>query len=163
MAEKKYTPRSLKKAVERYFASITRTVPLTEPRDSGQRDKMGHVIYEQVPVINALGEQANVTEYLVPPSVGGLCEFLGIHRATWANYCNPEEYPEFFDTITQARGRMRAWNEQQLLTRSGKDVKGIIFNLENNYGYREKQSVEVSGGVEDYLRKLAEAGGGQEF
>lgn len=163
MAEKKYTPRSLKKAVERYFASITRIVPLTEPYDTGEKDKMGHAIYAQRPVTNTLGEQVEITEYLVPPSVGGLCEHLGIHRATWANYCDREKNPEMFDTTTQAQGRMRAWNEQQLLTRSGKDIKGIIFNLENNYGYREKQSVEITGGVEDYLRKLAESGGGQEF
>lgn len=163
MAEKKYTPRTLKKAVDTYFASISRTVPLTEPRDSGARDKMGHVIYEQAPVINSLGKQVEVTEYLVPPSVGGLCEYLGIHRATWANYCDREKNPEMFDTTTQAQGRMRAWNEQQLLTRSGKDIKGIIFNLENNYGYRERQSVEVTGGVEEYLRNLSDGGRGQEF
>lgn len=163
MAEKKYTHRSLKKAVERYFASITRIVPLTEPYDTGEKDKMGHAVYAQRPVTNTLGEQVELVEYLVPPSVGGLCEHLGIHRATWANYCDREKNPEMFDTTTQAQGRMRAWNEQQLLTRSGKDIKGIIFNLENNYGYREKQSVEITGGVEDYLRKLAESGGGQEF
>lgn len=161
MGERKYTARSLKKAVERYFAGITRIVPLTEPKDFGARDEMGHVIYEQVPVINSLGEQVKVTEYIVPPSVGGLCEALGIHRATWANYCDPEKNPEMFDTTTQAQGRMRAWNEQQLLTRSGKDIKGIIFNLENNYGYREQQSVSLSG-VEEYLRNLT-AGGEQEF
>ena len=161
MGERKYTARSLKKAVERYFASITRIVPLTEPKDSGARDKMGHVIYEQVPVINSLGQQVEITEYIVPPSVGGLCEALGIHRATWANYCDRDKNPEMFDTTTQAQGRMRAWNEQQLLTRSGKDIKGIIFNLENNYGYREQQSVQISG-VEEYLRSLGQEGA-QEF
>ena len=163
MAEKKYTARGLKKAVDNYFASITRTVAMTEPKDSGTRDKMGHVIYIQEPVINSLGKQVMITEYLVPPSVGGLCRHLGIHRATWANYCDHEKHPEHIDTTTQAQGYMRAWNEEQLLTRSGKDIKGIIFNLENNYGYRERQSVEVTGGVEEYLKKLGEQGGGQEF
>lgn len=163
MAEKKYTPAKLKRAVERYFARITRVVPLTEPVDTGQRDKMGHVIYRQEPIVNALGEEMTVTEYLVPPSVGGLCEALGIHRSTWANYCDRAKYPEFFDTVTWAQGRMRAWNEQQLLTRPGKDVKGIIFNLENNYGYRDQSRVEVSGGVEEYLRQLGDQGEGQEF
>ena len=38
---------------------------------------------------------------------------------------------------------MRAWNQMQLLTREGKDLKGIIFNLENNYGYSEKRQVEL--------------------
>jgi hypothetical protein len=40
----------------------------------------------------------------------------------------------------EARGRLRAWREEQLLTR--KHVKGIIFDLENNYGCRQKHQVE---------------------
>lgn len=162
-APRKYTARSFDRAVERYFAGITRRVELTEKKDSGRRDNMGHVVWEEVPVVNSLGERAVVTQYIVPPSVGGLCEALGIHRSTWAEYCDAEKHPEFSDTVARARGRMRAWNEEQLLTRPGKDVKGIIFNLENNYGYREQQSVEVTGGVEEYLRTLAQRGEGQEF
>lgn len=41
--------------------------------------------------------------------------------------------------------RMKQWNEHELLTRSGKDLKGIIFNLQNNYGYSEKREVELGG------------------
>lgn len=81
---RKYTPNTLKKAVNGYFDSISRLVPLTEKRDTGRKDRDGHVIYEEVPVLNRLGVQATVLEYLVPPTVGGLCEHLGIHRSTWA-------------------------------------------------------------------------------
>ena len=77
----------------------------------------------------------------MPPTVGGLCQFLGIHRSTWAEYCDHEEHPEFSDTTTRARGRLRAYLEQQLLVR--KDVKGIIFDLQNNHGYSEKRQVEL--------------------
>ena len=48
---------------------------------------------------------------------------------------------EFSDTTTRARGRLRAYLEQQLLVR--KDVKGIIFDLQNNHGYSEKRQVEL--------------------
>lgn len=130
---RKYTPNTLKKAVNGYFDSISRLVPLTEKRNTGRKDSDGHVIYEEVPVLNRLGVQATVLEYLVPPTVGGLCEHLGIHRSTWADYCDAQLHPEFSDTTTHARGRMRAWLEEQLLTR--KDVKGIVFDLQNNYGY----------------------------
>ena len=94
-----------------------------------------------------------VTEYLVVPSVGGLCEFLGIHRSTWAEYCSQEE---FSDTTTRVQGRLRAWREEQLLTR--KDVKGIIFDLENNYGYKEHRDVRITGSVEDFLKTQLEQG-----
>ena len=39
--------------------------------------------------------------------------------------------------------RMKAWNEHEMLTRPGKDLKGILFNLTNNYGYSEKKEVEL--------------------
>ena len=103
---RKYTPNTLKKTVNGYFDSISRLVPLTEKRDTGRKDRDGHVIYEEVPVLNRLGVQATVLEYLVPPTVGGLCE-------------------------------------QQLLTR--KDVKGIVFDLQNNYGYHDKKEIELGG------------------
>ena len=68
---RKYTPNTLKKAVNGYFDSISRLVPLTEKRNTGRKDSDGHVIYEEVPVLNRLGVQATVLEYLVPPTVGG--------------------------------------------------------------------------------------------
>lgn len=138
---RKYTKKTLAEAVDRYFSSITRIVTMTELVETRERDGKGHKIYERVPIINSLGEEARVEEYIVPPTVGGLCLFLGIHRSTWAEYCDSQLYPEFSDTTRRARGRMRAYLEQQLLVR--KDVKGIIFDLQNNYGYSEKRQVEL--------------------
>lgn len=164
-APKKYSKKGLRVAVERYFDSITREVILTEKKATGRYDEKGHMIFEDVPVENRLGKKVVVTEYLIPPSEGGLSAFLGIHRSTWWNYCDSEKHPEFFDTTSYARGRIHAYLEQESLTRQGKDLKGVLFNLENNFGYREKQSVELTGGaVEQYLQSLAEGGnGGQEF
>ena len=156
--EKKYTPRTLHKAVTAYFASISREIVMTEPKPTGYRDDKGHMIYEDVPVENSLGEKLKTTQYLIPPTVGGLAAYLGIHRDTWNAYC---KMTEFSDTTTYARGRMHAYLEQEMLTRSGKDLKGILFNLENNYGYRERQQVAVQGmSLEDLLRQEE---GGQEF
>lgn len=138
---KKYTKKSLEEAVAAYFDGITRIVKVTEKVDSGKKDSNGHVIYEQMPVENKLGKQLEITEYLVAPTVGGLCEFLEIHRSTWSEWCDEDKHPEFKDTIATVQGRLRAWREEQLLTR--KDVKGIIFDLQNNYGYSEKRQVEL--------------------
>ena len=153
----------LRRAVDKYFDSITREREITEKRDSGMRDDKGHVIYEDVVVLNKLGKPLVVTEYIVPPTVGDLCEFLKIDRDTWARYCDSEKYPEFCGTTTRARGRMMSWNEKELLTREGKDCKGIIFNLENNYGYKERAAVDVHGSLESYLAQAAENGAEQEF
>lgn len=162
-APRKYTAKRLREAVEQYFDSITREKVVTELKPTGEKDKMGHEIYEAVPVVNKLGNPVIVTEYLVPPSVGDLSEFLGIHRSTWDNYCDKEKHPEFFDTTTRAMGRMHAYLEREMLTRPGKDIKGVQFNLENNFGYKER--LEVSNeSVENYLqRQMEQNGGGQEF
>ncbi len=138
---KKYSAKRLAKEVDRYFASISRIVTVTERLPTGERDSKGHEIYRTQPVINTLGEEMKTEEFLIPPTVGGLCRFLGIHKSTWAEYCDSSLHPEFSDTTTRARGRLRAYLEQQLLTR--KDVKGIIFDLQNNHGYTEKREVEL--------------------
>lgn len=140
MARKKYTPKAFARAVERYFDSISRDAPVTEQVATGEVDRYGHPVFEPVPVTNRLGELLVRREFLVPPTVSDLCVALGIHRSTWAEYAKD---PAFSDTTTHAQGVMRAWNEQQLLTRSGKDVRGIEFNLTNNFGYKDQMHLEL--------------------
>lgn len=140
--QKKYTARTLGKACERYFASITRRVKVTELIDSGRRDDKGHVIMTAVPVVNSLGEELYTTEYLLPPSMAGLFEYLRIDKSTWSRYMQCEDCKDIGAWVYE---RMKQWNEHELLTRSGKDLKGIIFNLQNNYGYSEKREVELGG------------------
>lgn len=161
-APKKYDEKSLDRAVRKYFDSITRDVAVTEKKPTGEKDRMGHEIYELVPVLNKLGKQVIVTEYVVPPSVGDLSAFLGIHRSTWDNYCDREKYPEFFDTTTRAMGRIHAYLERESLTRRGKDLKGILFNLENNFGYKERLEM-TNDTVEGFLQKMMDGEGVQQF
>lgn len=138
-----YTPRRLASEVERYFKSITRTTVMTEAKATGIKDEYGHMTFEQVPVLNDNGEEVKHVEWLYPPSVEDLAIFLGVTPQTWANYCDKDLHPEFFDTTSRAQGRLRAWNARELLTRPGKDVRGIIFNLQANYGYSEKREVDI--------------------
>lgn len=127
---KKYTKKGLEKAIEGYFASISRKVRVL--------DDDGEAVY------NDVGESIWVTEYVRPPTVSGLCLYLGIDRSTWQNYADRELHPELADIAADARVRMECWLEEQLLTRE-KNVQGLIFNLQNNYGWREKREVELGG------------------
>lgn len=120
------TKKALETAIESYFNSISRTVPVTN---------LG------VKVTNDAGELMHRTEYLRPPSISGMCLYLGIERSTWQNYCNPKLHPEFQDVTAMARVRIEAYLEEELLTRE-KNVQGIIFNLQNNYGWRNKPDKE---------------------
>lgn len=161
MAEKKYTGRTLAKAVKRYFDSISRDKVVTEKLPTGELDKYGHPVFKDVPVTNRLGQQMTRVEFILPPSVSGLCVALGIHRSTWLNYGKD---PQMADTVARAGGLMRAYLEEQSLLRQGKDVRGVEFNLLHNFGMGKDAGDADSGGtVEDYLAQLEEAGGGQEF
>ncbi|MBR4017374.1 MAG: hypothetical protein IKK11_06145 [Oscillospiraceae bacterium] len=150
---KSYTPKTLKKAVDKYFASISRVVPVTEPIPTGQLDKYGHPVFEYVQVENSLGEKVFTTEYLIKPSRAGLARFLNIHRSTWENYRDAEVYPEFQEIVEEAEDRIFAWTHEQLLTRSGRDVKGIVVELEHSWGYKQDRREDVASGprLEDLL------------
>ena len=127
---KKYTKAGLQKAVDGYFASISRTVTALDE--------------DKNPLYNDAGEAIKITQYVRPPSVSGLCLCLGIDRSTWQNYGDARLHPELAGVVAQAKMRMEAYLEEQLLTRE-KNVQGLIFNLQNNYGWREKREVELGG------------------
>ena len=140
---RKYTPEALRRAVRRYFRSITRTSVLMEPVATGQKDEEGHEIYVQQPILNDLGQVIEVTRYLLPPTIADMCLRLGIHPSTWSEWSDREKHPEYAETVEHVRQTILAWNQRELLSREGKDVRGIIFNLQANYGLSEKRETEL--------------------
>ena len=136
------TSKALRTAAEEYFNSISRTVEVKESVPTGALDDKGHMVMEERVVLNDQGKAIATREFLIPPTVVGLCLYLGIHRATWARWCDHEAHPELEEATEWVSAVLRAWNEEQLLTRGDKGVKGIMFNLQNNYGYTQKVEVE---------------------
>lgn len=126
MSKRTYTPRSLCSAIDRYFASIRRTVTATERVETGPKT------YEERPVLSDTGEPIRFREYVVAPTVWGLCEALGVTPAQWERFCDREEHPELQEAVQRAAGLMREWKVQSLLTR--KDVRGLIYHLQNHMG-----------------------------
>jgi len=160
--KKIYTEKTLRKAVNRYFASITREVELTEKVPTDRKDDKGHTIFETKKIENSLGEVAKVTEYLVPPTLEGLCLYLEIHASTWSRWSANEDdkYAEFSEIVKDVRDRLLAWRKEQVLVR--KNVRGIVWDLEVNYGCKNPVDVRVSGTVEDFLKKVADKEGGEQ-
>lgn len=136
-APKKYTKETLEAAVQAYFDSITREVVIKERVPTGEKDSWGHDVYEWRDVENNLGEVAKRTEYLVPPTLGGLCIHLGIANSTWTRWRDPAKYKSFKKIIEYVNDRMIAWRKEQVVTR--KDVKGLIWDMEVNYGFSQKE------------------------
>ena len=125
---RKYSGEEFRSAVERYFDSIT--------TEQEAKDELGR------PIINRLGEAVRHVIYIVPPSISGLCVDLKIDRSTLDNYANDENHPEYKRVIDWAKQLIRAYLEEELLVRR-KGIQGVIFNLQNNYDWKEKREIEI--------------------
>ena len=137
--KRKYTPNQLFAAVKAYLRRISRTVNVKEPVDNGERDSKGHVVYAYIEVRNDDGELIEQREYLVPPTITGMCRELDISRDTWARYAADERYA---DAVELARSAVQDYLERELLTRT-KGMQGVIFALQANFGMSEKRVVEL--------------------
>lgn len=82
------------------------------------------------------------SDRLVPVyGVVGLASFLGVDRETLLNYGKDEEY---FGTIKAAKVKIESISEERLIAGEG-NVTGVIFNLKNNYGWKDASQQEITG------------------
>lgn len=146
---KKYSLAAFKRGVNKYFAAISREKALKEKVCIGT-DDAGKDIYRWEPVKNALGEDATVIEYFQRPSVSGLCGYLHMHRDTFNEYSRHEDYA---DICAAAKNEIEAYLCSQL--GSGKGDSGIIFNLQNNFGWKQKQEVELGRDTRESMKHAA--------
>ncbi len=137
------TAKRLSREISDYFDSISRRVVLTEWAETGEMDAKGKPVTELRAVKNVKGESVVVTEYADPPCIGELCARLNITRREWETL--REGDGETGRAALMAEERIRAYLDRQLLVREGKDVRGVIFHLENNFDCAERHSVEGSG------------------
>ena len=85
------------------------------------------------------------------PTISGLALYLGVDRRTITNYSSKEEY---FPTIKRARAMIEAHLEKKLF---GNNVTGLIFNLKNNFDWKDKSEVaqtNVEMSHEEWLASL---------
>jgi hypothetical protein len=98
-----------------------------------------------------INEKDGVEEKIFAPTISGLALHLGVDRRTIVNYSNKEEY---FPTIKKARARIEAHLEKKLF---GNNVTGLIFNLKNNFDWKDKSEVaqtNVEMSHEEWLASL---------
>lgn len=85
--------------------------------------------------------QAVIHEYFKgnkTPTITGLARALDLTRQGLINY---EGKPEFVDTVRQAKSQVEEILEEGLYG----NVGGLMFNLKNNFGWKDKQEVETTG------------------
>lgn len=73
-----------------------------------------------------------------PYTMTGLGIALGLDRAQLINYGSKEKYSH---AIKKAREKCQNYAEEQLY--KGKATAGVIFALKNNWGWADKQEIEV--------------------
>jgi len=72
-----------------------------------------------------------------PLTMSGLALSLDIDRKTLLNYSNREKY---FPTIKKAREKVEEWVETKLYSNN---VTGAIFNLKNNFDWKDKKELDL--------------------
>lgn len=77
-----------------------------------------------------------------PITFTGLAIACNMSRQDLLNYKKDDK---FFDTINNARRICEEFAEQQLFI--GKNAAGVIFNLKNNYNWKDKTEQEHSGNM----------------
>lgn len=139
MRTKKYeTAAALLKVIDKYFDKISGMVDVTEVvmllDDDGHPviGKKGP-IYVQQKVYDKNGKVRQRLQYYVPPSLAALCLDIGVSQVTWAAYSDDDELGP---VCAYAKLRVEAYLTEQVNLRER--PQGVIFNLQNNYGWRER-------------------------
>jgi len=75
-----------------------------------------------------------------PYTMSGLAYALGMDRRTLINYGKDDR---FFHSIKRAKEFVEQSLEERLISTSGV-ATGIIFNLKNNYDWKDKQDIDAN-------------------
>lgn len=154
---RKYTQRTLRRAVEDYFDARRYELPAVREVWKGAYDEKGHKQMETEPITDRHGNQIMLQQWIQLPSLVELQLQLGINRSTWARWADD---PELGEIVEYARAVVEAALEREL---AGKNTAGIIFNLSHNFGWKDTKEVQITGGVEQFLMGLEEQGEGKTF
>jgi hypothetical protein len=101
--------------------------------------------------------QIAVDKYFADPEskpwrMSGLAYYLGVSRVCLLDYKNRTKYGQI---VERAKDKIEASIEQLLLERGGPSPAGIIFNLHNNYSWRQKSEQDINvGGQENNPVKI---------
>lgn len=137
------TKEELQVMVDKYFADCYRhkhdRVKVKQTSfDPDTGKKIEKEVFEWEPVYYPDGTP--VMEYVKPVTITGLCILLGMSREQLIEY---EGHDEYSDTIKRARQQVQDYVEYALMSGSAPPA-AAIFNMKNNYGWKDKTESEVT-------------------
>jgi len=135
------TVEELQEKIDAYFDScdphLEEVVEWLEARDKDGKLKKDEHGYNYLVKVKHL-----VMTEQKPYTITGLAIALDTSRETLLDYREKEEYS---DSLKAAKEKCQAFVEKSLFTLP--NVTGPIFNLKNNYGWKDKTEVESSGEI----------------
>lgn len=144
--------KKLREEIDNYFAGISRMRAVTENVPTGEKDKYGRDICEERIALNGRGETVKVEEWLVPPTIADLLQYVGLTKEEWERFRGDDK----LRTVVQAAElRVERYLRRELLMRPGKDLKGVVLTLQHDFGFDAE--TEMGGGTLEEL-----LGGGDE-
>lgn len=140
------TVKLLETAIEEYFKGCWEEVWYEKAKhdDSGKPilDAKKKKVMEWVQEFDRVGNA--VLKMVRPYTITGLAVALNTSRRTLLDY---EEKPEYSHAIKKAKDICENFAEEGMFKGTIPAIPGI-FNLKNNYGWRDKTEVEHSGEIE---------------
>lgn len=156
-AQRKYKKAELfAEKIDAYFNSICalETVERTVFRGT---DDGGKKIYDVEPVYTIDGEAMRKTVWYTPPTIGGLCLFLGISRKTFGEYAL--RGGKYAEAVEDARMKVCAYLEEKISDPEIRNVKGVQLALESLLAVLEEEARATRKKLTtgDYMKLLEEA------
>ncbi len=128
------TVADLEQKIEAYFASCW----------DYKRDMFGNRLVDKTDPNHTTENPSYLMIQSKPYTITGLAVFLDTTRETLLEYEGEvegrEKDPGYADTIKKAKAAIYAFAEESLY--SGKQAAGPIFNLKNNWGWKDKHEFE---------------------
>lgn len=120
------TPEEMQRIIDVYFLAC--------------RVNSGNMDRGEVPESFVAKEDADILDYVEDqvPTVSGIAYTLGMSTEAFRNY---EQKDDFLATVKRAKQRVEIFLEQRL---QGGTAAGTIFNLKNNFGWKDKTESEVT-------------------
>jgi len=126
------TPEEMQKVIDLHFAACK--INRAEVMGADREELVSGYTEDDLLVINNIDDSH--------PTVSGLAYTLGMSTEALRNY---QEKDEFLVTVKEAKQRIEKYLEQNLY---GQAVTGTIFNLKNNFGWKDKTETEHSGAID---------------
>jgi hypothetical protein len=135
----------LQQKIDEYFESCHEEIWTQVPVKDGKKI----IDYKWVPVLDRHGNVE--TRQVKPFTITGLAVHLDTSRRTLIDYEDKDGYSH---TIKKAKDKIESFTEEALFT--NKNTAGVIFNMVNNYGWKNKQeheqNITMNQKLEDFFK-----------